>query len=240
MIPIRSESGSGSAVITWAFAGILAIIAVIQVSLPADSMDLFRSYGLVPARFTSYESWELLGASGQLIPLFSYACIHDGLTHALLNIWFLLVFGGPVEKRLGRFRYGLSILVLTLAAGLVDVGARTASLIPLVGASGLVAGVMGIYLIAYPRGRILAIVPLAIPFLYRPPAAVFIGAWLGLQLLLAYGSSTLDHTVAWWSHLGGFGLGLILGRLILPRPTKSIHGTEERLVDTSMTQVTHE
>jgi membrane associated rhomboid family serine protease len=211
VIPVSSESDSGRATITWVFALLLSIIALYQWTCSGSNAETFRTFGLVPIRLLSKESWSLIGPMGQTLPLFSHVFIHDGLAHVGLNLWFLLVFGPPTERWLGPVKYFLCLLVLAAGPALGDVFIRWTSVVPLVGASGLISGLMGLYLVRYPRAKLRTLLPLAVPIPLPIPVPVFMCAWLGLQSLLAYANSGVSSRVAWWAHMVGFALGICVG-----------------------------
>jgi membrane associated rhomboid family serine protease len=135
--------------------------------------------------------------------------IHGGLLHIGGNMLFLWVFGDNVEDALGKIRYFLFYLLCGLAGGLLHILIGINSKIPAVGASGAISGILGGYVILFPRARILALVPLFyfIRIMYLP-AFAFIGIWFFYQLL--YAASSHGGGVAWFAHIGGFLAGVFL------------------------------
>ncbi|HEY7565570.1 MAG TPA: rhomboid family intramembrane serine protease [Acidimicrobiia bacterium] len=134
---------------------------------------------------------------------------HGGIGHLISNLWVLLIFGNNVEDAFGHMSY----LIFYLVAGLVASGAhiflRPESTIPVVGASGAIAGVMGAYAVLFPGARVTTIVP---PFFFWPfvlPAMLFLGIWFVSQFLLAGAESN----IAWEAHVAGFGFGLVVALL---------------------------
>ncbi|MEE2755072.1 MAG: rhomboid family intramembrane serine protease [Myxococcota bacterium] len=156
-------------------------------------------------------SWSLLGPVEQLSSTVTYIFVHDGIWHALSNIWFLGLFGGPIERQLGRRKYVLSLLIFIICCALTDLALRPNSVVPLVGASGLVAGLMGFFLVAYPRSRLLTVLPIAVPFPVKVPIAWFMAIWLSLQIAVLLMGPSFDVQSAWWIHLAGFILGCVFG-----------------------------
>lgn len=130
------------------------------------------------------------------------------------NIWFLYIFGDNVEDRLGHFRYLAFYLLCGLASGASHLALNLHSQIPTIGASGAIAGVMGAYLILYPRAKVLALFPIFF-FLYfaEVPAFLFLGVWFLFQFLSAAGTSGQAGGIAWWAHIGGFIFGIIFLKL---------------------------
>ena len=162
---------------------------------------LFRSFGFVPARMTSPMSWSLCPSNSCLAPLPASSFTTD--LACLSNIWFLGLFGGPIERQLGR-RKLLSLLIFIICCALTDLALRLNSVVPLVGASGLVAGLMGFFLVAYPRSRLLTVLPIAVPFPVKVPIAWFMAIWLSLQIAVLLMGPSFDVQSAWWIHLAGF------------------------------------
>lgn len=136
--------------------------------------------------------------------------LHGSLMHLLGNMWFLHIFGDNVEDRLGHLGYLFFYLGCGVAASLTHYLTESESLIPTVGASGAIAGVMGAYLLLYPRARVISLVPLFfILQIMVIPAPIFLGLWFLLQLV--QGTFAIGDTsaagVAWWAHIGGFAAG---------------------------------
>jgi membrane associated rhomboid family serine protease len=139
--------------------------------------------------------------------------LHGGWFHFLGNMWFLWIFGDNVEDRLGHGGYLLFYLASGIGASVVHLATGPGSTVPTIGASGAIAGVMGAYLLLYPRSRVLVLVPIVFVFQFFVfPAAVFLGLWFVWQLFqgaLAVGAVQAGG-VAWWAHVGGFVVGLVV------------------------------
>lgn len=133
--------------------------------------------------------------------------------HIGSNMLYLWVFGDNVEDRLGHLRYLVFYLLIGLLAGLAQITFSPQSTVPIIGASGAVAGILGAYAVICPRARVLALVPL---FLFltvtEVPAMLFLGLWFVLQLFSGLTSIGIDMSVAWWAHIGGFLAGALLVR----------------------------
>jgi membrane associated rhomboid family serine protease len=147
--------------------------------------------------------------------------LHGSWMHLLGNMWFLWIFGNNIEDSMDRVRYLLFYLACGVIAALAQVVTNPASGIPMVGASGAISGVMGAYLVLYPRVRVWTLVPIGL-FLTSValPAWVMLLYWAGLQLLsglLSIGLGGEGGGVAFWAHLGGFVAGVVLVKL-LARP----------------------
>jgi membrane associated rhomboid family serine protease len=146
------------------------------------------------------------------LSLLTAVFLHGGIGHLLGNLWVLWIFGNNVEDELGHVRYALFYLVAGLVASMGHVLANPSSTVPVVGASGAIAGVMGAYLVFHPSARIVSIVP---PFFFLPfrvPAAVFLVVWLLMQFVLA----GEDTNIAWEAHVVGFVFGVIAA-VVVPR-----------------------
>ena len=138
--------------------------------------------------------------------------LHGSWSHLLGNMWFLWLFGNNVEDSMGRLRFLAFYLLTGLGAAAAQVAAEPASIIPMVGASGAISGVMGAYVVLYPRVRVYTLVPLGFFFTtVALPAWVMLGYWMLLQLLGTLGG--LEQGVAFWAHVGGFVVGAVLVKL---------------------------
>jgi membrane associated rhomboid family serine protease len=195
---------------------IVACLAVFgyEVSLMLAGAKGFETWmtthALVPARWlagvTDPAQWATVATS---------MFLHGGVAHVLGNCWFLWVFGNNVEDRLGFFGFGIFYLVSGLVAALAQIAADPGSTVPMVGASGAISGVLGAYLIFFPRSWVVALVPWIVPVL-PVPAVVFLVLWFVVQAYAGVGSLLAGSSgaggVAWWAHAGGFlaGVGLAL------------------------------
>lgn len=140
--------------------------------------------------------------------LVTYAFLHADWMHVLTNMLFLMVFGDNIEDAMGHFRYLLFYLCCAAAGGIAHMLAEPGSMAPLVGASGAVAGVIGAYIILYPKVRVYVLARIIIPLPLPIPALWVLGAWIAMQIffvLLPDGSPT-----AWWAHIGGVIAGATL------------------------------
>lgn len=165
--------------------------------------------GLVPARFLENVARGQFAAA--LAPLISYQFMHGGWLHIGSNMLYLWVFGDNIEDRLGHLRYLAFYLLVGMLAGLAQVLADPSSIVPIIGASGAVAGVLGAYLVSCPHARVLALVPFLFFFtLAEIPAVIFLGFWFILQLFSGVASIGMNIPIAWWAHIGGFAAGLLL------------------------------
>ncbi len=162
-----------------------------------------------------------------LVSPFVSMFIHGGWVHLIGNMIFLWVFGDNVEDAMGHVRYAFFYLLVGLGAGAAHVVVNQNDLTPAIGASGAIAGVLGAYLMLYPRATVAAILPIFIIFWvpFYVPAAFLIGLWFVMQLLNGWAVLAATNVVgagggvAWFAHIGGFVAGLVLVRVfILGRP----------------------
>ena len=179
----------------------LAFLSEILLDRP-DLQALVRSLGLTPATF----SWPAL---------FTNSFLHAGWLHVSTNMLWLWLFGDNVEDALGRFGFLSFYLVCGAVAALAQTAAHPSSGVPLIGASGAIAGVMGAYLVLYPRSRVLTAIFAIVYFdLIEVPAIFFLGIWLLLQLFSGVGSigaHAADGALAFWAHAAGFLTGVFWG-----------------------------
>jgi len=184
--------------------------------------ELVYLFGIVPARF-SHPGWAAtVGFPVDTYwPFLTSIFLHAGFLHLAGNMWFLWIFGDNVEDRMGPLRFLLFYLVMGVAAGLVHWLTNSHSTVPTVGASGAIAGVLGAYVVMFPRSRVITLVLLVFwPIFIDIPAMVYLLFWFVAQLF----SGTVSLLgpgqvggVAWWAHVGGFVAGAASYRLFLSR-----------------------
>ncbi|MBI3299251.1 MAG: rhomboid family intramembrane serine protease [Elusimicrobia bacterium] len=181
---------------------ILANAAVFwhELSLGPRLEPFLKAHGLIPARPSADD-------------LFTSMFLHGGWTHVIGNLWTLWIFGGNVEDRMGHLRFLAFYLLCGLAAGAVQVFAAPASTIPVIGASGAIAGVLGAYILFFPTARVTTVVPVFIFLHYAEiPAFMYLGVWFFTQVYSGTLSLGADFGgVAWWAHVGGFLAGMVFG-----------------------------
>lgn len=194
--------------VTWALIAACLLIFLQQAgSSERDYLATLYGYGFVPAVLSGEAvlppGWAALPSP---LTLVSYQFLHGSWMHLLGNLLFLFVFGDNVEDAMGHLRFLGFYLLCGVAAALVHLLAFPGSPVPVVGASGAISGVLGAYLLLYPRARIL--VPIIVIPLFLPAWLLLI-FWLGFQLLGAAGGPEAEG-IAWWAHIGGFLAGLLL------------------------------
>jgi membrane associated rhomboid family serine protease len=163
------------------------------------------NWAMIPARISDAEG---------LHTLLTHMFLHGGLLHLAGNMLFLHIFGDNVEDRLGHLPFLIFYLACGLLAGLTQYGIDPSSGIPTVGASGAIAGVMGGYLLLFPRARVDILIIIVVIFKVLPiPAWILLAVWFAMQFMGGLGASSAEGGVAYWAHAGGFVAGIVL---ILP------------------------
>ena len=219
MIPLRDTIPSRTApVVTVALIVVNVLVFMHEVALGPYLEKFVFAYGLIPRRLV-YWPGEALDPA-RFLPLITSMFWHGGWLHLLGNMLYLWIFGDNVEDRLGHLRYLLFYLLAGTAAGLAQVALNPASRLPTVGASGAIAGVLGAYLVTYPRARVLTFVPLFfVPWFVEVPAFAYLVLWFLMQLLAGLGTlgaPVETGGVAVWAHVGGFIAGVVLVKLMQP------------------------
>ena len=220
MRPIRDENPTlTTPVVTWLLILVNIGCFLYEMSLPADAIEGFvGTWGLVPASF-----WDLRGrtlaelVAHSLRPCFSSMFLHGGWLHLIANLWCLWLFGDNVEDHMGHVRYLGFYLAAGMLAGLLHVALNSASVVPTIGASGAIAGVMGAYFLLFPFARVTVLVPFLIfPIFIKIPAAFYLLVWIVSQVIGGYGALAQGETavggIAFWAHVGGFVAGMFLAR----------------------------
>jgi membrane associated rhomboid family serine protease len=203
---------------------ILANLAVFMYQLSLGDKELgqfFHTYGLVPSKVTNLDGEVSPLFFSALFPFLTNMFLHGGWFHFIGNMWTLFIFGDNVENSMGRVGYLLFYLLCGVGASFTHFFLHLDSTIPAIGASGAISGVMAAYMFLYPFGKIVFLVPiLFFPLFFRLSAFIYIGLWFLIQLYsgtsqLVYANSASD--IAFWAHIGGFGVGVLFHRLfVLP------------------------
>ncbi|RIA00044.1 rhomboid family intramembrane serine protease [Cereibacter sphaeroides] len=206
MFPIRDHNPSGrTPYVTYALivANVLIFLAMNYGSASPLALEAaFFDWGLVPAELMQGQGYE-----GLLTSMF----LHGGWAHLLGNMLFLYIYGDNLEDVLGHGGFSLFYLAAGLAAAGAQVLADPFSWIPMVGASGAIAGVMGGYLLLFPRAKVDVLIIIVIFFRIIPvPAFLLLGLWFLFQVVSGVAVPTDQGGVAYWAHAGGFGAGILL------------------------------
>lgn len=242
--------------VTYAIIVLCAIAFVIQSLAGPQDNTIVDEWGMIPARVvankvqesemmverptiveTNYGTKEVIQVHqippariSDWVTLFTCMFLHGSLMHCAGNMWFLHIFGDNVEDRLGHLLYATLYICTGLMAGLTHLVSNPASLVPTIGASGAIAGVMGAYVLLYPKAVVEAMIPIPGLFTTIPvPAPVFLGIWFLMQLYQGTNTDSTSGGVAWWAHVGGFVAGMAAaGFLIVNRLTSA--PVEERRI----------
>ncbi len=229
MIPVSDTVRSR----TFPFVNIALIVACVLVFIyeltltVTDVNQFFVDYGVVPRQLVDWLNDP--SGIGEPATVASAAFVHGGWLHLAGNMLYLWVFGDNIEDALGHFLYPLFYLVSAAGAVALQVAVDTDEVIPMVGASGAIAGVLGAYLVLYPRATVGVVVP---PFFWAfpAPAILLIGIWFAMQLFsgfASFGTATgASEGIAVWAHVGGFVTGL--GITLLARRFIRVHGPSRR------------
>jgi membrane associated rhomboid family serine protease len=219
MIPLRDDNPAQRIpVVTRAL--ILANIAawLFELTLGDGMPEFLREWGVVPGRLFA----SLTGDTSmpvELATVFTSMFLHGGWLHLIGNMWYLWIFGDNVEDRMGSWRFLAFYLCGGAVAALVHSALLPGSAIPTVGASGAIAAVLGGYAQAFPRARVLTLIPVFFFFqVIAVPALVLLGVWFLIQFVagsLSFGGGS--GGVAWWAHIAGFVFGFIVMALLTRR-----------------------
>lgn len=198
VIPSRTRPG-----VTLSLIAVNVLVFLLQATLSEQNAETFLyTFAVVPAYFS-------------LVDVVTSMFVHAGVVHLAGNLLFLWIFGDNVEDRLGHGRFLLFYLVCGFGAAFAQTALNPDSLIPMVGASGAIAGVMGAYLVLYPHSRVLMLFPFP-PILFELPAVFFLGFWFfmqflnGVSTLPIFQANEISGGIAFWAHVAGFVSGLAL------------------------------
>ncbi|MEO0406998.1 MAG: rhomboid family intramembrane serine protease [Cyanobacteria bacterium P01_A01_bin.135] len=217
MVPLNDENPTRlTPYVTYVFIGINIFVFLYQIGLgQAGLEEFFRTWAVVPARLSASFAGQVSPAVW--ITLFTAQFMHGGILHLGGNMLYLWVFGNNIEDKLGHLRYIVFYLACGVLASLSQWFFSQASTVPSLGASGAIAGVMGAYILRFPKARILTLIPILF-FLttIRIPAIVFLGIWFIQQAFYGIASLSVSTTmesggIAYWAHAGGFVFGALLG-----------------------------
>src|SRR5258708_23814057 len=224
MIPLKDNTPRVSfPTVTLALIAINVVVFLYQVTMDPYSLNSFvMQNGVVPFRVTGFLNGRV-PLDSAMAPFFTSMFLHGGWLHLIGNMWFLWIFGDNVEDAFGSFAYLIFYLTCGIAASLVQFVAAPLSRVPTIGASGAIAGVMGAYLFLYPRARVLTLIPFIFYFTMEIPAFVMLVYWFVIQFFSGVTSLGMSHSsggVAFWAHVGGFIVGMLL-TLVFRRPART-------------------
>ena len=220
MIPIKDENPKKN----FPFINLIFILANIAVFIYQPSSEqllkaFYNTYGLIPNSLTNIGQTDLLHFLATIQSIFTSLFVHAGFMHLAGNMLFLWVFGDNIEYTIGHINYFFFYIFCGIAAALTQVFIEPNSLIPLIGASGAISGVLGAYLIKYPKNKVTV---LFIIFIIKMRAVYLLGIWFFFQIFQGYFSLGQESMggVAWFAHIGGFVSGIILVNIFKKRPNR--------------------
>lgn len=194
-----------------------------ELSLGRNLDRLVFYYGIIPARYTTPSGIRTLTPEGALVSILVSMFLHGSWPHLLGNMLFLFVFGRSVENRFGHLKFLLIYFVSGLGGALMHIVLNAGSRVPSIGASGAIAGILGAYFVCFPRARITTFI---FPFFFwsfHLPAPILLGYWFFVQFLTGFHMLAIESAtaggVAWWAHVGGFVVGVVLALVLRPRRT---------------------
>jgi membrane associated rhomboid family serine protease len=222
--------------VTYIIIGLCTVAFALQSAYGPNDNRIVEQYGMIPARVLadSIQERDLTiqraevvqtpyGMQPELVEqpmpraglsdwmtLLTCMFLHGGLMHFAGNMWFLHIFGDNVEDRFGHFLYAVVYGCAGVIAGLTHLVSNPGSTVPTIGASGAIAGVMGAYILLYPKSVVETLIPL--PFIFTTisvPAPIFLGIWFVMQVFQGASGDATGGGVAWWAHVGGFVAGLL-------------------------------
>ena len=220
MIPLRDDNPTQTTpIIVYILITINIVVFWHQLNLGSNIEEFFQLYAVIPQQLSnSLDGIRSSQSFPEILTLITSQFLHGGLMHIGFNMLFLLTFGNNIEDDLGHFRFLFFYLTCGVLAGLTHWFFGMESTVPTIGASGAIAGVMGAYIIKYPRAQILTLIPLGFFITtVRIPAVFFLGFWFlqqAINSVVSLGMPEAMTGVAYWAHAGGFVFGAILGPLM--------------------------
>lgn len=209
MIPVNDNNPTRRIpLMVWVIILINCICFWHQIHLDDNQLMRFiYSWGMIPANYSPEKFQPTLDL---ILPTVTCMFLHGGLLHIGSNLLFLYVFGDNIEDRMGHESFFLFYVLCGVAASACHVWMNPDSTVPIIGASGAISGILGAYLMWFPRVR-LSVILLVFPWPFQVPAFVFLGGWFIMQYFQSQAQANSDGSgVAWWAHIGGFVAGMVL------------------------------
>jgi len=222
MLPIGDdrEAGAGHGLVTYALVALNVLAFFLEIARPADALQAFvTAWGVVPREYSAGRDLAPLIPVPFWSTLMTSMFLHGGWMHLGGNMLYLWIFGDNLEHRMGHVRFLVFYLLCGLAAGIAHIVFNSGSSVPTVGASGAISGVLGGYLLLFPKNRVRVLMYGGIAHV---PALVVLGMWIVIQVVnsagaMAQTSDTGGGGVAYLAHVGGFVAGLVLAKLFARR-----------------------
>ena len=220
MIPLKDDNPTAiTPVVTIGLIAVNIIVFLYQWSLgPNGEQDFVFAFGATPAALFGGQAVSSIPPS---LTLISSMFIHGGIMHIAGNMLYLWIFGDNIEDVMGHGRFIVFYLLCGVAAAYAHAVTAPSSGVPMIGASGAISGVLGSYLVLFPRARVLTLVPLGFFTQFvHVPASVMLGLWIVIQFVNGtFGLSGTGGGIAWFAHVGGFVTGMIFIRFFVRRPS---------------------
>lgn len=214
MIPLTDDNPTTiTPVVTFGLIGTCVAVFLWQVSLsPVAAQQAVYAYGVIPAvLFGSVDLPPELARIPAELSVLTSMFLHGGWMHLIGNMLYLWIFGDNVEEAMGPVRFIVFYVLCGLAAALAQAFQDPTSVVPMIGASGAIGGVLGGYLMLFPHARVLVLIPLGFfTQLIRIPAVIVLGLWFVLQFVQSAMTVGQQGGVAYWAHIGGFVAGAVL------------------------------
>jgi membrane associated rhomboid family serine protease len=224
VVPLRDNNPTRIVpVVTYSLVAINIAVFVYELSLGSQLEAFFRVWAVIPRELTASFGGQPTGLPFPAwVTLITSQFLHGGFLHVAGNMLFLWIFGNNVEDKLGHVKFLIFYLACGVLAGLSQWFFSAYSVVPSLGASGAIAGVMGAYILRFPQAEILTLVPLGFfMWTFRVPAFFFLGFWFAQQALYSFASLNVPTNVgmqsggiAYWAHAGGFVFGAVLGPIL--------------------------
>jgi membrane associated rhomboid family serine protease len=224
MIPIGDDDvrGGPAPVLNWALIAVNVAAFLLELSQPSERalQSFITAWGVVPREYSTGHDIAPLIPLPFWSTLVTSMFLHGGWAHLLGNMLYLWIFGDNLERVMGHVRYLLFYLVCGLAAGVAHIAFNSGSTVPSVGASGAISGVLGGYLMLFPRNRVRVLTRGGV---MAVPAFVMLGIWILIQFVSQMGALVQTEQtggVAYMAHIGGFAAGLVLVKLFAAGRTR--------------------
>ncbi|NWG11981.1 MAG: rhomboid family intramembrane serine protease [Acidobacteria bacterium] len=231
MIPLHDDNPTQTRpVLTVLLIAANVLVFMYQISLgPRGGQAFVYQFGAIPAVILGTRSLpDQLAAIPPVFSLVTSMFLHGGFMHLIGNMLYLWIFGNNIEDAMGRVRFLVFYLVCGFAASFLHILSNASSVIPAIGASGAISGILGAYLLLYPHAQVLTLIPLGIfTRLVYIPAGIVLGLWFVFQLISGSLSGSEAGGVAWWAHVGGFVAGMVLVGLLKKRRVRFFNERRE-------------
>ncbi len=216
MIPIRDYNPTTrTPYVTIALIASCILVFIWQLSLdPRSGEIMVRQFGFIPALLFGQATWaDGTGLVPSWTTLFTSMFLHGGVMHLAGNMLYLWIFGNNIEDVMGHARFLAFYLLCGLIAAMAQALPDTGSTIPMIGASGAISGVLGAYLLLFPKAQVQVIIPIGFFIVRTLSAGWLLGIWIAFQVVSGLAADPSGGGVAWWAHVGGFVAGMALVHL---------------------------